>query len=53
MDQETQEQLKKLWKIYGRESKMGKELFAMYNKADKPKIDYPKVRPKTQKEIEA
>jgi len=25
----------------------------MYNKADKPKIDYPKVRPKTQKEIEA
>lgn len=38
MDEEQQQQLKSLWKIYGRESKMGKELFAMYNKAEKPKI---------------
>lgn len=30
---------------------MGKQLFALYNKAEKPKIDYPKVKPKTEKQI--
>ena len=53
LDEEQQEQLKSLWKVYGRESEMGKKLFAMYNKAEKPKINYPKPKPKSQKELEA
>lgn len=50
------EKLKKqqtLWKIFGRETKAGKELFDLYNIADKPKINYPKPKPKSQKEIDA
>lgn len=38
IDEEQQEKLKNMWKLFGRETKMGKELFALYNKADKPKI---------------
>lgn len=51
VDEEQQEQLKNLWKVYGRESEMGKKLFAMYNKHEKPKIVYPKTRPKSEKEL--
>lgn len=38
-----------LWKIFGRETKAGKELFDLYNLAEKPKISYPKPKPKSQK----
>ena len=53
INEEQEQQLKDLWKVYGRETEMGKKLFALYNKAEKPKINYPKTRPKSQKEIDA
>lgn len=57
MEQENDpDKLKKqqaLWKLFGRETKAGKELFDLYNIAEKPKINYPKTKPKSQKELEA
>ncbi len=36
-----------MWKMFGRETKAGKELFNLYNLTNKPKIDYPKPKPKS------
>ena len=52
MDEETDpeqaEKQRKLWKLFGRETQAGKELFSLYNKAEKPKIEYPKVKQKSE-----
>lgn len=53
MDPEKLKKQQALWKIFGRETKAGKELFDLYNIAEKPKINYPKPKPKSQKEIDA
>ena len=39
--------------MFGRETKAGKEMFDLYNIAEKPKLDYPKPKPRSQKEIDA
>ena len=53
VDPEKLKRQQKLWKVMGIQTKAGKELFSLYNVAEKPKIDYPKTRPRTEKEIEA
>ena len=57
MEQENDpEKIKKqqaLWKMFGRDTKAGKELFDLYNLAEKPKINYPKPKPNSQKELDA
>ena len=49
VDSEKLKKLQKLWKVFGRETKAGKEMFDLYNIAEKPKLDYPKPKPKSQK----
>jgi len=53
VDPEKLRKQQQLWKIFGRETKAGKEMFDLYNIAEKPKINYPKPKPKSQKEIDA
>jgi hypothetical protein len=53
VDPEKLRKQQALWKIFGRETKAGKELFDLYNIAEKPKLNYPKPKPKSQKEIDA
>ena len=53
VDPEKLRKQQQLWKIFGRETKAGKEMFDLYNIAEKPKINYPKLKPKSQKEIDA
>lgn len=53
VDPEKLRKQQQLWKIFGRETKAGKEMFDLYNIAEKPKISYPKPKPKSQKEIDA
>ena len=49
VDPEKLRKQQALWKIFGRQTKAGKELFDLYNLAEKPKISYPKPKPKSQK----
>ena len=49
VDPEKLKRLQKLWKVFGRDTKAGKEMFDLYNIAEKPKLDYPKPKPKSQK----
>ena len=46
VDPEKLRKQQQLWKIFGRETKAGKEMFDLYNIAEKPKINYPAVRTK-------
>ena len=41
---------KEVYKLFGRETALGKELFNLFNANDKPKIDYPKPKQKTKEE---
>lgn len=43
--------MKDLWKEFGRETAAGKELYALYSATNKTKINYPAV--KTKKRVEA
>jgi hypothetical protein len=45
------DEMKDLWKQFGRETGAGKELYSLYAASNKTKINYPAV--KTKKRVEA
>ena len=49
IDPEQVEKQRKMWKMFGMQTKAGKELFNLYNLSNKPKVEYPKVKPKSEK----
>ncbi|CAK79455.1 unnamed protein product (macronuclear) [Paramecium tetraurelia] len=52
-DPQLKEERKKLYKIFGKETSLGKELFGLYNAHEKTKINYPKPKQKTQEQLDS